>query len=246
MIPAVGGLLALAAALAGACFVRAFGITFLGRPRTPAAETAKEVDRFSLAAMAGLALLCLLSGVLPGFLIDGLAPTVKLLVADEMPKQLTVAWLSIVPIAESRSSYNGLLVFLFIAVSTAVTVLGIHRLASHAIRRADAWDCGFPNASPLTQYTASSFAQPLRRVFGTTIFRARETIDMPAPGDARPARLQVVIRDLIWETAYAPIAGVVNYLADRLNHLQFLTIRRYLSLVFLALVSLLTVIAIWS
>lgn len=246
MIPAVGGLLALAAALAGACFVRAFGITFLGRPRTPAAETAMEVDRFSLAAMAGLALLCLLSGVLPGFLIDGLAPTVKLLVADEMPKQLTVAWLSIVPIAESRSSYNGLLVFLFIAGSTAVTVLGIHRLASRAIRRADAWDCGFPNASPLTQYTASSFAQPLRRVFGTTIFRARETIDMPAPGDARPARMQVEIRDLIWETAYAPIAGTVNYLADRLNHLQFLTIRRYLSLVFLALVSLLMVIAIWS
>jgi hydrogenase-4 component B len=246
MIPAVGALLALAAALAGACFVRAFGITFLGRPRTPAAETAEEVDRFSLAAMAGLALLCLLSGVLPGFLIDALAPTAKLLVGNEMPKQLTVAWLSIVPIAESRSSYNGLLVFLFIAVSTAVTVLGIHRLASRATRRADAWDCGFPNASPLTQYTASSFAQPLRRVFGTTIFRARETIDMPAPGDARPARLQVEIRDLIWETAYAPIAGVVNYLADRLNHLQFLTIRRYLSLVFLALVSLLMVIAIWS
>ena len=36
MIPAVGALLALAAALAGACFVRAFGLTFLGRPRDAA------------------------------------------------------------------------------------------------------------------------------------------------------------------------------------------------------------------
>ena len=53
----VGGLsllgvgLALAAALAAACFVRAYGITFLGRPRSEAARAAHEVDRFSLAAM---------------------------------------------------------------------------------------------------------------------------------------------------------------------------------------------------
>ena len=38
MVPAVGALLALSAALAAACFVRAFGISFLGRPRTPAAS----------------------------------------------------------------------------------------------------------------------------------------------------------------------------------------------------------------
>src|ERR687892_1842529 len=37
MVPAVGGLLALSAALAAACFVKAFGVTFLGRPRTPTA-----------------------------------------------------------------------------------------------------------------------------------------------------------------------------------------------------------------
>ena len=42
----------------------------------------------------------------------------------------------------------------------------IHRWASHAMRRSAAWDCGFPDASPATQYTAGSFAQPIRRVFG--------------------------------------------------------------------------------
>ncbi|MGO7209118.1 hydrogenase 4 subunit B, partial [Rhizobium ruizarguesonis] len=62
LVPAVGGLLALSAALAGACFVKAFGITFLGRPRTVVAEQALEVDRFSLAAMSVLAALCLLAG----------------------------------------------------------------------------------------------------------------------------------------------------------------------------------------
>ena len=50
-VPAAGALLALAAALAAACFVRAFGIGFLGRPRTAQAAAAREVDAFSLAAM---------------------------------------------------------------------------------------------------------------------------------------------------------------------------------------------------
>jgi hypothetical protein len=45
---------------------------------------------------------------------------------------------------------------------------------------------------------------------------------------------------------YAPIAGAIGFAADRLNHLQFLTIRRYLSLVFATLVTLLLVLAIWS
>ena len=40
MVPAIGGMLALAAALAAACFVKAYGITFLSRPRSKAAEAA--------------------------------------------------------------------------------------------------------------------------------------------------------------------------------------------------------------
>lgn len=246
IIPAVGALLALAAALAGSCFVRAFGIVFLGRPRSGAAAEAQEVDRFSVAGMAVLALLCLITGILPGLFIDHLGPVVQSLVGGQMPHQLSVAWLSIVPVAESRSSYNGLLVFAFITVSTSLAVFGIHRLASRAVRRSAPWDCGFPNASPMTQYTASSFAQPIRRVFGTTVFGVRESVHMPPPGDGSAASFNVRVRDLIWDFIYVPIAGAVSSLADRLNYFQFLTIRRYLSLVFLALVSLLLILAIWS
>src|SRR6185437_12191345 len=154
MIPAVGALLALSAALAAACFVRGFGITFLGRPRAPAAAQARESDRFSLGAMLLLALLCLLAGILPSLVIDALAPVIQLLVGGRMPLQADVPWLSIVPIAASRSSYNGLLVFLFIAVSAWIAALSIHRFASHAVRRSAAWDCGYPAPSPLTQYSA--------------------------------------------------------------------------------------------
>jgi hydrogenase-4 component B len=245
LVPAAGALLALSAALAAACFVKAFGVTFLCRPRTPAARGAHETDRFSLAAMFFLAALCLAGGILPGLFIDALAPAVKGLAGESMPFQAGVEWLSIVPIAESRSSYNGLLVFLFMVMSGTIAAVAIHRLASDKLRRGPAWDCGYPDADPATQYTASSFAQPIRRVFGTIVFRAREVVEIPPPGDISPARLTVEMHDLIWEALYAPVAGIISSASERLNHLQFLTIRQYLSLVFVAVILLLLVLAIW-
>ncbi|MER8590581.1 hydrogenase 4 subunit B [Mesorhizobium sp. M1182] len=245
MVPAVGGLLALSAALAAACFVKAFGITFLGRPRSAAVELAHEVDRYSLAAMFILAALCLLAGILPGLVIDGLSSVTLPLIGSRMPVQMAQPWLSIVPIAASRSSYNGLLVFLFIAFSASAAAYVIHRFASHALRRGPAWGCGFPDVVPSSQYTAVSFAQPIRRVFGTFVFRARETVEMPAPGETGPARLNVEMHDVIWETLYLPIGRALDFATDHLNHLQFLTIRRYLTLVFLFLIVLLLVLALW-
>ena len=246
LVPAVGTLLALSAALAAACFVRAFGISFLGRPRTPQAGAAQEADTHSLAAMYFLAAACLAAGTLPGIFIDALAPVADLMIGSRMPLQTSAEWLSIVPIAESRSSYNGLLVFVFMAIAGALAALAIHRLASDRLRRSAAWDCGYPDANPLTQYSASSFAQPIRRVFGSLVFQAREIGHMPPPGSASPARLVVKMRDPIWDTLYAPIGAFVIFAAERLNVLQFFTIRSYLSLVFSALVLLLLVLAIWQ
>jgi hypothetical protein len=244
-VPAAGAMLALATALAAACFVRAFGITFLGRPRSAEAAQAKEVDVWSRSAMLGLAALCFLVGILPGIIIDGLAPVVQLVVGARMPVQMGVPWLSIIPITESRSSYNGLLVFLFMGMSGVIAAIGIHRLASHKLRRAPAWDCGFPNRSPVTQYTASSFAQPIRRVFGGFAFNAHEVVEMPPPGDLAPARFRVSLHDIIWDGLYAPICALVGGMADRFNKLQFLTIRQYLGFVFFSLISLLLVLALW-
>ncbi len=246
VVPAVGGLLALSAALAAACFVKAFGITFLGRPRTSVANDARETDKFSLTAMFVLVTLCFIAGVLPGYFIDALAPVVQGLVNAQMPRQTAFAWFTIVPVAESRSSYNGLLLFILIAVAASLAAYVIHRWASHAIRRSAPWDCGFPDASPGTQYTAGSFAQPIRRVFGTTVFHAREEIYMPPPGDPRPARLHVHLHDLLWDALYAPVAKVVGVTADVLNRVQFLTIRGYLTLVSGALVALLVILAVWQ
>jgi hydrogenase-4 component B len=244
LVPVVGAMLAFAAALAAACFVKAFGITFLGRARSSAAAEAHEVDRFSLTAMLGFVALCVLAGILPGFVIDTLASVVQPMVGGNMPTQATIAWLSIVPVAEARSSYNGLLVFVFIALSGSLTAAVVHRWASRAVRRGPAWDCGFPDPSPMTEYTAGSFAQPIRRVFGTIAFRAHESVSMPRPGDTAPARFAVSLRDLIWEMLYLPIVDAIEFATGRLNTLQFLTIRGSLAIVFVTLIGLLFALAV--
>jgi formate hydrogenlyase subunit 3/multisubunit Na+/H+ antiporter MnhD subunit len=246
LVPTVGAALALAAALSAACFVRAFGISFLGRPRSPQAEAARETDAFSLSAMGGLALLCLLAGMFPGVVIDALAPVTRLLLRGRLGEQTTQPWLSIVPIASRNSSYNGLMVVLFMMVSALLAAAAVHRFGSRGLRRAAAWDCGFPGLGAETQYSGTSFSQPIRRVFGPTFFRARETVEMPAPGDMRPARIRRVRHDLIWEAIYLPIGVAIAAMAERLNALQFMTIGRYLGFVFAALVVLLMALAAWQ
>lgn len=247
LVPAVGAALALSAALAAACFVKAFGITFLGRPRGPSAERAREADAFSRSAMIGLAVLCVLAGVFPGLVVDAMSGAVQSLTdGARLPPQSSLPWLSLVPISADRSSYNGLIMLGFIAVTSTAIALVVRRLASHAVRRAPAWDCGFPDPSPMTQYTAGSFAQPIRRVFGGVAFRATEIVEMPEPGSLEPARLHVQLRDLVWEFIFAPIATGIAFAAERLNTLQFLTIRRYLTLVFVLLLLILSGLALWQ
>jgi NADH:ubiquinone oxidoreductase subunit 5 (subunit L)/multisubunit Na+/H+ antiporter MnhA subunit len=245
LVPAIGAMLALSAALAAACFVKAYGITFLGRPRREAAGNARETDGAVLAAMAAFAALCLAAGIMPGIIIDGLSPVVAGVVDGRMPEQLAAHGLSVVAVSEARSSYNGLIVFALIGLASGGVAAAIHRLASRSVRRAPAWDCGYPDPSPATQYSAASFAQPIRRVYGA-VFAVTEAVDLPGPGEGRAARLTVVVRDLVWEALYQPLGVAVGWVADRSNRLQFLTIRRYLSLVFAALVSLLLVLAIWQ
>ncbi len=245
MVPAVGAMLALSAALAAGCFVKAFGATFLGRPRSAAAVRAHEVDRLSLAAMFLLAGLCFAAGVLPGFFIDALAPVTQLLAHARLAPQQELKWLTIVPIAEGRSSYNGLLLFVLIAGAAWLGVWVIHRWASHALRRSAAWDCGFPDPRPVTQYTAGSFAQPIRRVFGSLAFRAHEHVSMPPPGQMKPARMRVSMHDLVWDALYAPIQGLLDRATGRLDRVQSWTIRAYLTMVFGSVVLLLMVLTVW-
>jgi hypothetical protein len=83
-------------------------------------------------------------------------------------------------------------------------------------------------------------------VFGSVAFHAREEVWMPPPGQTLPARFHVHMRDLVWDAVYAPVESAVSWAADRLNKVQSWTIRAYLTLVFGAVVVLLTVLAVWQ
>jgi hydrogenase-4 component B len=243
LVPVIGAMLALAVALAGIALVKAFGIVFLGRPRSEAAMTARETGVLMPAAMLALAALCLAAGVAPQPILALARPAARLLLPDGAGLDLASRlWLA--PLGPDHSSYSGIVILLAVSFLAAWLVLAIHRLASNRVRRSAAWDCGFPDARPETQLSAASFAQPIRRVFGGPVFAARERIDMPAPGETRPARLVVSLHDPVWEGLYLPVARLVSVLADRLNLLQFQTIRRYLSLMFAALVLLLLIVAV--
>ena len=243
-VPVVGAMLALSAALAAVCFVKAFGVVFLGRPRTKAAAEAHEVGPRMIVPMAVFAAICTLVGIVPIALVTLLRPVTALLIpggSTALPES-SLLWL--VPLGAERSSYSGLTILVAIALLAGVLVFVIHRFASNRARRSAPWDCGFPDPRTETQYTAGSFAQPIRRIFGSTAFAARERVVMPEPGDASAAEFEVTLRDPAWEGIYGPIAGLITGIADRMNVLQFQTIRRYLSLMFAALVLLLLIVAV--
>ncbi len=239
-----GAVLALAAALAAAVFLRAFGIGFLGRPRSAAAAAASEGAPTMRAALYLLTALCFLLGAVPLLVLQLVDPVSQQLLAQPLALSAGSTWLWLVPFSSGVSSYSGIVLLAALAGLAFVVILAIHQLAGRRLRRGPAWDCGFPDSRAETQYSASSFAQPLRRVFATSLFRARERVSMPAPGEISPAHLVVVTRDLAWEWFYRPVAFAVDGLAGRLNVLQFLTIRRYLSLMFMALALLLIVVAV--
>lgn len=164
-----------------------------------------------------LAALCFAAGVLPGAAIDFIAPVVQGLAGARLPVQIGQAWASIVPIASSRSSYNGLVILSFLLASGVITALVVHRFATRATRRSDIWDCGYPDATPAAQYSGSSFAMPIRRVFGTTMFHVRETIDMPRPGETRAGHFHVKVTDPAWRWFYGPAARAVLRASAALN-----------------------------
>ncbi len=242
IVPITGAVLALAAALAAAGFVRAFGLTFLGRPRSDAAAKAVEPGGSMAAGLALLAGACLVLGIVPVLGLALAESAAHGIVGVALPAG-AVGWIFLWPLGTSGAAYAGLVVFLAVIGLALGTRALLARAWPERRRRAAAWGCGFPDADPATQYTASGFAQPLRRVFGSAAFQARESVDMPEPGSTRAARLEVRLIDPAWDWGVEPLRRAVEAATLRLNALQFLSIRRYLSLMFAALVTLLLIVA---
>ncbi|PIV81833.1 hydrogenase [bacterium CG17_big_fil_post_rev_8_21_14_2_50_64_8] len=149
--------LALIGALALACFVKVFGIVFLGTPRSEAATQAHEAAASMRFGMGPLALACIWIGLVP----VSIAPLLRRATLDWFPA-----------LADSTSPYpslvDGMRPLIWLSISgvalillTAVAAGWLGRRSREAPRDLPTWGCGFACPPPQAQYSASSFADGL-------------------------------------------------------------------------------------
>ena len=138
------------------------------------------------------------------------------------------------------------MILLFLLASGVLTAMFIHRFATRATRRSDIWDCGYPDPSPadaIHQFELRH-ADPAR-VRHHRVPCARDASTCRGRARPGPRAFHVKVLDPAWRYVYGPAARAVLRASAALNQLQFLTIRRYLTLVFATLVLLLLVVAAW-
>ena len=156
--------LALIGGLAAACFAKAFGVIFLGEPRTEHARHGHEVSMAMRVPMILLAALCILIGILAPLATSSLAPAVQVLVSGDTNISSTILGSAASPLAWI------VIASIVLAILTLLLVL-LRRglLSAHRPEHSVTWDCGYIQPTERMQYTASSFAQPLTHFFDSVL-----------------------------------------------------------------------------
>ena len=235
---------ALTAGLALLTFVKAYGIAFLARPRSAEAASAVEVPFSMRVAMVAGALAVLAVGVLPGPIAEAAASTLH----------STGIW-TVHTIGLGGISVPGIGVLLdpalilLLAALLGVPILIIVRIASrrHPTRLSPLpWGGGGSRARPRMQYTATSYAEPLVRVFDD-VLKPSQDVQVTHAGESRYLieRVQVEQRmpDVIEVHLYHPALNLVQRFGKVARHAQNGSIHRYLAYSFVALLIVLLVVA---
>jgi hydrogenase-4 component B len=242
LIPLGAALLALTSALAAACFVKAFGVTFLGHRRGHHHGIVHEAGWSMRIGMLLASLSCLALGVLPTVVIQWMDPLAEMLVGGTIAASASgFGWMWLTPIAAERASYSAPVAFLGILSVVVVTYLLLHARPG-ALHRVPLWDCGFEKITSRMQYTATSFAMPIRRIFGF-IFSIKEHAGQlpPAAHPAFPQRLyyHLRVRDRFWMWIYQPVVDASFWLSRRIGRMQHGRIQIYLIYSFVTILVLL-------
>jgi len=240
MLPVASAMLALTGALATACFVKVYGVVFLGLPRSSQAAEAQEASFGMQFAQVILALCCLIFGIFPTWTVSAINVIAENLVGTGLSKAAGDGWLWLTPIGKQTASYGALAILFGLLASWLIVYFFLHPLRrDNRVRIGPAWDCGFGPLTPRMQYTASSFAMPIRRIFSYVWF-IDEKIE---PGHhGKGPRYFLKIHDWAWLAIYIPIGKLILHLAKRASLLQGGNLRVYLSYSFFTLLFLLWVI----
>ena len=246
LIPMGAALLALTAALVATCFVKGFGIIFLGHWRgphnPPIHRGGLEVNWPMRIGMILPALMCLILGILPTMVIEWMDKISDELVGGKIATTAgAFGWLWLTPVAHERASYSGAIVFLWIIVVVMLVYILLH-IRKTAIHRVPLWDCGFEKITPRMQYNAASFSMPIRRIFGF-LFNIREQVRLSTStiSPSFPNRLyyRLRIRDRFWGWIYRPISESSYWISRKFGRLQQGYIHVYLIYSFITIIILL-------
>lgn len=249
LIPVSAAALALTAALAAACFVKVFGLIFLGLPRSRNSEKAQEVeDSNMLLALKLLAGLCFFFGIFPSLIINLLNQVALQLLGQSLPNDTAASWMWLAPVSAAKASYSPLLVLLSVLIACGITFRYLRRNPeTKTMRRSASWDCGFGGLTPRMQYSSSAFTMPIRRIFAK-VWLIEERVDKDMQGarelDVAAIHYQLQVQDHSWPRLYQPIAHGINTLARLVGRIQTGNIRVYLGYSFVTLIVMLWVVSL--
>lgn len=224
--------LALVGTLAVACFVKVFGAVFLGTARSEHSRHAHEAPLTMVLPMVVLVVCCLYIGLFPtvvAFVLEKGVVVWAPETSSATDQQLApLGWVSVMGFL----LLGGLLV-------TAVVLRRFVR--GRPVAEGATWGCGFAAPTSRMQYTSSSFAQMLVRLFAWAIL-PRTHKPKPRRFGFFPdkSRYHSEVPDAVLDRLAHPAFGAGAWLISKLRVLQGGSVQAYLLYVFLALVALLT------
>ncbi|HEY3687200.1 MAG TPA: proton-conducting transporter membrane subunit [Streptosporangiaceae bacterium] len=209
--PVAVGVVALTAGIGVVTYVKALGTGFLARPRGARAAGAREAGPVMVIAMALAAAGCVLLAVAPGLTTPGLARTVT--IAMGAPARGLAGGTAGLALPGVAAVYAPMLIVAGLVV-LGVGVAVVVRLVGRPRRRAIAWGCGNGPQSERTEYTATSFAEPLERIFDD-VLRPEHDVDVTHYAESAYIVERVRFRRRVPDRVEAHLYGPVRAAADR-------------------------------
>jgi hydrogenase-4 component B len=228
--PLAVGVLALTSGLAAACFVKAFGISFLAMPRSDAAARAIEPHGSTRVVMAVFAGACVVFGLAAPRTLAMLYAVI----ADAAQRTMPLTPLetgSVRLVSPNGAAQVSPLLIALLLLAVAGGVVAILRRRGLSLRLADTWGCGRVRQSPRMEYTSSAFAEPLRRIF-SELYRPTEDLSVNVHPDS-PHFVQSITyttQVVPWfeEALYEPVVRAMRAASTRVRRLHTGSVHMYL------------------
>ena len=234
-IGVIAGLAAIGG-LAAACFTKAFGIVFLGEPRTPSALQGHEVGWSMRAAMIILAVACAGIGFLGPHVVSAMTPVLEIVTGFRNSNVQLHLLAAVQPLNQVSIAAYGMILILLV-------MTGLRRLFFRGKKttQTGTWDCGYIRPTSRMQYTASSYAQPLTSLFGIFL-QTRQQVNPPEDFFPVHASLHTDTRDIFFWNVYQPLFRGIERLLMWFHWMQQGRVQVYILYVAVTLLVLL----IWN